>query len=80
MHPEDIKAALKKNGFTIASLSRKAGYKDPQTLKTPFYRHWPKGERIIAKALQKKPEDIWPSRYEAEKKASTIEIPHRSVA
>ncbi|MBA0162871.1 helix-turn-helix domain-containing protein [Pectobacterium versatile] len=26
-------------------------------------RHWPKGERLIACALGKQPEEIWPSRY-----------------
>ncbi|WP_139385313.1 helix-turn-helix domain-containing protein, partial [Salmonella enterica] len=26
-------------------------------------RHWPKGERLIAEALDVAPEDIWPSRY-----------------
>ncbi|MBN3116614.1 helix-turn-helix domain-containing protein [Pectobacterium brasiliense] len=28
-------------------------------------RHWPKGERLIACALGKQPEEIWPSRYQS---------------
>lgn len=80
MHPADVMAALKKNGFTMAEVARRAGYKHTQTLRHALYRPWPKGERIIAAALQKKPEEIWPSRYEKVSKADEIEIPHRTVA
>ncbi|EHQ1004279.1 helix-turn-helix domain-containing protein [Salmonella enterica] len=33
------------------------------TLANALTRHWPKGERLIAEALDVAPEDIWPSRY-----------------
>lgn len=80
MHPADIAAALKKNGFSMAGLARRAGYTSGQTLRVALHRPWPKGERIIAAALEMKPEDIWPSRYAAVAKAAKIEIPHRTVA
>jgi len=80
MHPADVMAALKKNGFSMAELARRAGYAHSQTLRHALYRPWPKGERIIAAALQCKPEDIWPSRYAAATKAANIVIPHRTIA
>ncbi|MGR6871211.1 helix-turn-helix domain-containing protein [Pseudomonas sp. HK3] len=80
MHPADVMAALKKNGFSMTEVARRAGYKYPGTLRQALYRPFPKGQRIIAAAMQMKPEDVWPSRYSATSKADDIEIPHRSVA
>ncbi|MCW2477298.1 MULTISPECIES: helix-turn-helix transcriptional regulator [unclassified Symbiopectobacterium] len=61
-HPADIIAALKKQGTTLSALSREAGLAS-STLANALARRWPKGERLIAKALSKRPEEIWPSRY-----------------
>lgn len=61
-HSADIIAELKKRGTTLAALSRAQGYAS-STLANTLCRHWPKGERIIADALKRSPEDIWPSRY-----------------
>ncbi|EAA7245478.1 hypothetical protein BVD23_22360 [Salmonella enterica] len=33
------------------------------TLANALYRHWPKGEKLIADALGVTPEQIWPCRY-----------------
>lgn len=55
-HSADIIAALKKRGMSLAAVSRNAGLANALT------RHWPKGERLIAEALDVAPEDIWPSR------------------
>lgn len=61
-HPADIIAGLRKRGTSLAAESRKAGLAS-STLANTLKRHWPKGERIIAEALEYTPEQIWPSRY-----------------
>lgn len=61
-HPADIIAALKKRGTSLAAVSRNAGLAS-STLTNTLNRHWPKGERLIAEALDVAPEQIWPSRY-----------------
>lgn len=61
-HSADIIAALKKLGMSLAAVSRQAGLAS-STLANALTRHWPKGERLIAEALDVAPEDIWPSRY-----------------
>lgn len=62
-HPADIVAALKKNGWSYASLARHHGYSHRQTLYQAIVRQWPKGEAMIAEAIGVKPDVIWPSRY-----------------
>lgn len=61
-HPADIIAGVKKKGTTLAAISRSAGLAS-STLANALTRRWPKGERLIANVLGKKPEEIWPSRY-----------------
>ncbi|MBN3174284.1 helix-turn-helix domain-containing protein [Pectobacterium brasiliense] len=61
-HPADIIAALKKRGTSLAAVSRNAGLAS-STLVNALKRHWPKGERLIAEALDSSPEQVWPSRY-----------------
>ncbi|MBQ4779540.1 transcriptional regulator [Pectobacterium versatile] len=61
-HPADIIAGLRKKGTTLAAVSRAAGLVS-STLANALTRHWPKGERLIAEAMGKRPEEIWPSRY-----------------
>ncbi len=46
----------------MRGLSTSAGLK-PDTLKNALHRSYPKGERIIADALNVTPASIWPSRY-----------------
>ncbi|MCF8578994.1 helix-turn-helix domain-containing protein [Enterobacter ludwigii] len=65
-HPADIIAALKKHGTSLAALSRKAGLSS-STLANALTRPWPKGEWIIAQALNIPPDVIWPERYFDEK-------------
>jgi len=62
-HPADIIAGLRKQGTSLAAVSRGAGLAS-STLANALTRHWPKGERIIAGILNKRPEEIWPSRYQ----------------
>jgi Ner family transcriptional regulator len=61
-HTIDIVAALHKRGYTMRKLSVQAGLR-PDTLKNALNRSYPKGERIIAGALNIEPALIWPSRY-----------------
>lgn len=61
-HPADIIAAVKKQGTSLAALSREAGLSS-STLANALARPWPKGELIIARALGLSPEVIWPERY-----------------
>lgn len=65
-HPADIIAALKKHGTSLAALSRKAGLSS-STLANALSRPWPKGEFLIAQALDIPPDVIWPERYFDEK-------------
>ncbi|WP_422631077.1 helix-turn-helix domain-containing protein [Photorhabdus stackebrandtii] len=62
-HPADIIAALRKQGTTLSSVSRKAGLAS-STLSNALHRQWPKGEAIIAAKLGLLPAEIWPSRYQ----------------
>lgn len=63
-HAEDVKAAVrKKEGKSLAQLSREAGLK-PDTLRNALRIHVPKYESIIAGYIGVEPSNIWPSRYE----------------
>ncbi|EPF15226.1 DNA-binding transcriptional regulator Nlp [Cedecea davisae] len=61
-HPADIIAGIRKKGTSLAALSRDSGLAS-STLANALTRRWPKGERLIAEALGKQPQEIWPSRY-----------------
>jgi len=63
-HRADIKAALEKAGWSLRQLSIHHGL-TPKCFQHAMWRPYPKGERAIAEAIGKKPEDIWPSRYDA---------------
>ncbi|WP_370940818.1 helix-turn-helix domain-containing protein [Enterobacter hormaechei] len=62
MHPADIIAMLHKRKLSLAALSRQAGLSS-STLANALSRPWPKGEKIIAEALEKDAASICPSRY-----------------
>lgn len=70
-HSADIIAALKKRGLSVRYLSIEAGLK-PGTLSEALRKHWPKGETIIANALDLDPRDIWPTRYASVKRPKSI--------
>ncbi|WP_159564179.1 helix-turn-helix domain-containing protein [Budvicia diplopodorum] len=61
-HTADIIAALRKKGTTLAAVSRLAGLSS-STLANALSRPWPKGESLIADAINVHPSEIWPSRY-----------------
>lgn len=64
-HPADIIAGLRKKGTSLAALSRESGLAS-STLANALTRPWPKGEFLIAKALEVHPSELWPERYVGE--------------
>lgn len=63
MHPEDIKAAVRKAGSTLAALGRQNGLSRQQMSLACHARVSSKAESIIADFLGLHPMKIWPSRY-----------------
>lgn len=61
-HREDIKAAIRKEGSSLQALSIANGY-SRSTLRNALDHPAPKYERIIAEFINKKPQQIWYSRY-----------------
>ncbi|MCS5960143.1 helix-turn-helix domain-containing protein [Klebsiella pneumoniae subsp. pneumoniae] len=62
-HPADIVAGLRKRGTSLAAESRRHGTKFFNAGERPDPPLRPKGELIIATALETQPWVIWPSRY-----------------
>lgn len=60
--PEDIKAAVRKRGVTLAGLARAAGL-DGAALRLALVLPRKAAERAIADFLGVHPQVIWPSRY-----------------
>jgi len=59
-HPADVIAALRKRNISLRQLAAQHQYSHIQRVLTS---PWLAAEQIVAKALDKKPEEIWPSRY-----------------
>lgn len=60
-HPADVKAALEKSGTSLRALAREYGYAHiARVLQSPWFA----AEQIVAKALGKAANEIWPSRYQ----------------
>ena len=62
MQPDWHPADIIKQGTSLAEVSRRAGLAS-STLANALTRSWPRGEKLIADALETSPEIIWPSRY-----------------
>lgn len=60
----DIKAALEKAGTDLRRLSVSNGYTRAAAAQVKT-RPWPNLQALIAQAISKRPQDIWPSRYDA---------------
>ncbi|MHB1198916.1 MAG: helix-turn-helix domain-containing protein [Polaromonas sp.] len=60
MHPADVIAALHKRGTSLRKIAIENGYSHIQRVLTS---PWLAAEQLVAKALDRKPEDLWPSRY-----------------
>lgn len=63
-HPADVKAALEKKGWTMRQLSLAHGYSQ-HFCGNAFKQGGHNVQTIIADALEMKPWDIWPTRYDA---------------
>ena len=64
-HPEDIKAAVRKRGTTLADLARQAGLQThacQNALKQPHSY----GEAVIARFLDIPAATLWPDRYDSD--------------
>lgn len=61
-HPEDIKAAVRRRGRTLASVARDAGIKE-QALARALVVPRRAAEQAIAAAMDEHPKVIWPTRY-----------------
>lgn len=64
-HPEDIKAAVRKRGTTLAAIAKAAGIKG-NALRHALTVPRADAERAIAKFLDVHPMTIWPSRYDSD--------------
>ncbi|MGX9522457.1 helix-turn-helix domain-containing protein [Vibrio mediterranei] len=64
MPREYIIAELQMRKLSLSSLGKSHGL-SRHTLKNALDKPYPKAEKIIAKALEMTPEEIWPSRYES---------------
>lgn len=61
-HPEDIKAAVRKKGSTLAAIGRPLGL-SRQSMALALARPSREAEEAIARYLEIDPQVIWPSRY-----------------
>lgn len=65
-HPADVIAAVRKAGWSMRQLAFANGYESSTAIAHALRRAYPKAERIIAEALGIQPQEIWPSRYNAD--------------
>lgn len=65
-HPADVVAALRKKGWSLQQLAKENGYAGRSALSSALAQPYPKAEAIIAKALDLAPQEIWPTRYNAD--------------
>lgn len=61
-HPEDIKAAVRKRGLSLAALSRQHGFNEGAA-RIVLYKPWARWEQIISDFLGVPAKEIWPQRY-----------------
>lgn len=60
-HPAQVKAHLEMAGTNLSRLAKEHKYAH---INDVLHRPWVAAEAIVAKALGRKPEEIWPSRYQ----------------
>lgn len=75
-HNADIKAALEKAGWSLARLSIHCGY-SRSAMKAALANPYPAAEKFIADAIGLQPQEIWPSRYNAD--GTSIRPPGRPI-
>lgn len=69
-HRAQIVAAIWMKKSSLHRLSRQHGYTGP-ALANALRFSWPKAERIIAEFIGVSPQEIWPSRYNADGTAAS---------
>lgn len=81
-HRADVMAALRKTPekWTLRGLARAHGYAE-SAVSNALNSPWPAVERVVADALGKRPQEIWPSRYNRDgtpkRGVSTKQLPPR---
>lgn len=78
MHPEDIKAAIRKDGSTLAALARRNRVSRQMMSMALHARVSSRAEKVIAEFLGLHPMKIWPSRYDAKTGERLSLMPERS--
>jgi Ner family transcriptional regulator len=82
-HAEDVKAAVRKTGTTLTALALANGLSE-SAVRLVLIRPWPKVQAIVARHIGLRPQDIWPSRYDALGRPlrglHASRSPHRSAA
>lgn len=63
VHPEDIKARVRKRGITLTDLAVSNGL-EPSACRDALIRPRPKAERVIAEFIGEAPQKLWPDRYD----------------
>lgn len=63
MHVEDIKAALRKQGWTLASIAKELGIGPSAVSHALIRQRSRRVERVVASKLGLSPQEIWPQRY-----------------
>lgn len=77
MHPEDIKAEIRKAGKSITRLASDTGVSRQSIHMALVSRFSEKCERSIADCINVEPQDIWPSRFRAD--GTRIRIREKSI-
>lgn len=63
MHPEDIKAEVRKSGVTLTALALKAGLSE-SACRNALRKKSGRADEAIAAQIKKPLDAIWPSRYQ----------------
>lgn len=79
MTHQEILAAVRIKGSTLAALSREYGYR-PNTLQTALHKRWPNGHAIIATFLGKSLHEIWPTFYGPDQQLTPVRKRARRAA
>lgn len=66
MHPEDIKAELRKRGYTLTEVARRAGVTKQTIAMSLRGRVSARAETAVAECLGRDARAIWPSRYRSD--------------
>lgn len=64
-HPENVKAAVRRTGISLAELARRKGLSTSTTRKA-LRRPTPSGNRAIAEHLGKSLHQLWPEWFDAD--------------